>query len=241
MVVPITQPRDAVMLQGSTNVWLPEGTWVDIFTGTVYGGNRLLAMSRDLSGIPVLMKAGEILPLAMDVSNDVESNPERMEVLVAVGADADFTLIEDDGSGASIADVRTARTRLTWNHETRTFTVHAVEGHAECIPLQREWKVTFLSLRGKRERYSVSGTVSRDKASSFQLDVDASMATPDKKQALYELLNRAQFSNTGKEHIWRLISSPSSEMEKVQALRAIDAPASLVDSIIEILGSVGDL
>ena len=238
MVIPITQPRDGVTLQGSTNVWLPEGTWVDIFTGTVYGGNRLLTMSRDGSSIPVLMEAGEILPLAIEVSNDVEANPERLEVLVAVGADADFTLIEDDGTGASVEDVKTARTRLTWDQSSRTFTVHAVEGNVECVPAQREWKVTFLSLKDKGARYSVTGTVSRDQSSSFQMDVDASMETPDKKRALFELLNQAQFSNTGKEHIWRLLNASGDEFEKVQALRAIEVPPSLTDSIVELLGAL---
>ncbi|MEN9711595.1 MAG: hypothetical protein RL441_1587, partial [Actinomycetota bacterium] len=128
MVAPITAPRDGVTLCGSTNVWLPAGTWVDIFTGTVYAGERILKMARDSSSIPVLMRAGEILPMAMHVSNDVETNPAALEVFVTVGADAEFTLIEDDGRGATLADVQTARTRLEWNQAARTFTVHAVEG-----------------------------------------------------------------------------------------------------------------
>jgi len=98
--------------------------------------------------------------------------------------------------------------------------------------------VTFLSLRGKGARYSVTGTVARDQSSSFQMDVDATMATPDKQQALFELLNQSQFSNTGKEHIWRLLNASGDELEKVQALRAIDLPASLVDSIVELLGAL---
>ena len=238
MVAPITQSRDAVTLRGSAQVWLPDGVWVDIFNGCVYQGGRLLTMSRDLNAIPVLMREGEILPLARDVMSDVDSNPSALEVLVTVGADADFTLIEDDGAGANIKDVRAAHTRLTWSQSERTFTVHATEGARECVPSQREWKITFLSLREKGAKYSVSGTVARDQTSSFRLDAEPVLATPDKNQKLFEILNRAQYSNTSKESIWQVLQTHDDEFSCVQALRALDVPSALLDAISEVLGAV---
>lgn len=238
MVAPITRPRDAVTLRASTRVWLPDGVWVDIFSGCVYSGGRMLTMSRDLSSIPVLMREGEILPLTRDVVSDISSNPTALEVYVTVGADADFTLIEDDGTGATVADVHAARTRLTWSQSERTFTVHATEGARDCVPLQREWKITFLSLRDKAAKYSVSGTISRDQTSSFRLEVEPALATPDKNQQLFEILNRAQYSNTSKEQIWQLLQTDSSEFEQLQSLRALNVPVTLIDAISEVLGAV---
>ena len=139
---------------------------------------------------------------------------------------------------APLSELRTARTRLTWHQASRTFTVHAVDGAVDVVPAEREWKVTFLSLRDKGARYSVTGIVSREQTSSFAIDVEPVMATPNKRDALFEVLNRAQYSHSGKEHIWWLINNSSGELEKVQALRAMDAPQCLIDSLVEILGAV---
>lgn len=238
MVAPIAQPRDETTLRASTNVWLPKGQWVDVFNGTVYNGDRLLTVTRSLESIPVLMRAGEILPLNRNATVDINANPDALEVFVTVGADADFTLIEDDGRGATIKDVRTARTRLRWNQSAQTFTVHAVDGAADCVPMQRDWKITFLSLRDKGLRYSVSATINRDQTSSFRLDVEPVLATPTKQQAMFEILNRAQYSNAAKEQVWRVLQSPGSEVDRVQALTALNAPVSLVTALTELLGAV---
>lgn len=40
----------------------PEGKWYDIYTGMIYDGNRVLNMYRGLESVPVLAKAGAILP-----------------------------------------------------------------------------------------------------------------------------------------------------------------------------------
>lgn len=81
-----------------TKTWLPEGKWTDIFTGDEYeidkgGENRVLL--RTLESIPVLAKAGAILPTSMDKGNGAR-NPEKLSVAVYNG-DGEFTLFEDDG------------------------------------------------------------------------------------------------------------------------------------------------
>ena len=111
IVAPVTAPRDRVTLRGAVRAWLPAGTWIDIFTSTVYDGDREIELHRDSGSIPALLRAGGILPLASEDDLDATRNPERLELLVAPGADGAFTLIEDDGTGATPGDIPTARTR----------------------------------------------------------------------------------------------------------------------------------
>ena len=47
LVAPITTPRDPVTLRGAVRAWLPPGTWIDIFTSTVYEGDREIELHRD--------------------------------------------------------------------------------------------------------------------------------------------------------------------------------------------------
>ena len=52
IVAPITTPRDPVTLRGAARAWLPPGTWIDIFTSTVYDGDREVELHRDLGSDP---------------------------------------------------------------------------------------------------------------------------------------------------------------------------------------------
>jgi alpha-glucosidase (family GH31 glycosyl hydrolase) len=64
LVAPITSPADPVTGLASVNAWLPEGEWIDVFTRVGYRGGRTVKLHRGLDGIPVLARAGTVLPLA---------------------------------------------------------------------------------------------------------------------------------------------------------------------------------
>ncbi len=111
IAAPITQPMDPVSRSARVKVWLPEGEWVDFFTGTRYQGGRMLAMWRGIETFPVLMKAGAIVPLKdmkvvedrkgmgddlQEYDNSVE-NPEALEVRIFPAAEGRFVMKEDEG------------------------------------------------------------------------------------------------------------------------------------------------
>ena len=47
LVAPITEPADPGTRMGSVDAWLPEGEWIDVFTGLRYRGGRTIALHRD--------------------------------------------------------------------------------------------------------------------------------------------------------------------------------------------------
>ena len=97
LVAPITKPHDEETMMGSTKVYLPNGVWYDFFNHFKYSGNRVITMYRNLYEMPVLVKAGGIIPMAkLTHVNDVE-NPQNMRIKVFAGANNTFTLYEDDG------------------------------------------------------------------------------------------------------------------------------------------------
>ena len=111
LVVPITSPRDAVTLLGAVTAWLPPGVWTDIHTGAVLQGDRTVELHRGPDSIPVLLKAGGILPLAGEDETDAAANPAAFELVVAPGADGSFTLVEDDGTDGGAV----VRTTIRWS------------------------------------------------------------------------------------------------------------------------------
>ncbi|MGN6687761.1 MAG: TIM-barrel domain-containing protein, partial [Actinomycetales bacterium] len=62
LVAPVTAPRDRGTLTGRVPVWLPEGEWVDVLSDRVYDGGREMVMHRPLDTLPVLARAGAIVP-----------------------------------------------------------------------------------------------------------------------------------------------------------------------------------
>ena len=103
LVAPITSHSESLGL-GETEVWLPEGRWTDIFTGTEYEGGRRLRMLRDLGSIPVLARAGTCLPLDACLRNDC-SEPERLLLRVFPG-DGSFELLEGSPEAPAVTAFR---------------------------------------------------------------------------------------------------------------------------------------
>ncbi|OBT83369.1 hypothetical protein VE02_08367 [Pseudogymnoascus sp. 03VT05] len=96
IVAPIVKPRDNRTGQAMVKGWIPPLRHVDIFTGTVYDGDRELNMYRSLEQMPVLAAEGSIIPLdGKLVPDNGCGNPGSFEVFVVVGRDGGFTILED--------------------------------------------------------------------------------------------------------------------------------------------------
>lgn len=67
IAAPVTTARIENLNVAKTKVWLPEGLWFDFFTDTVYQGGRNQNMYRSIDQIPVLAKAGAILPMTDEI------------------------------------------------------------------------------------------------------------------------------------------------------------------------------
>ena len=139
LAAPITQKRSAVTRLAKSTAWLPPGRWVDIFTGIVYDGDRIVAFHRDLQNIPLLLKQGSMVPL--DAFEDAQHGshlPEAIEVVLAVGADGEFTLIEDDSTGNDMTKITYAKTSLVYDQKKGKITIGPTTGP---IVSNRTWSL----------------------------------------------------------------------------------------------------
>lgn len=79
------------------NAWIPQGEWTDIFTGDKYivgAGGVKKQLLRTLDSIPVLIRAGGILPLSRDKGNGT-GNPINMDLWTYTG-NGEYVLYEDN-------------------------------------------------------------------------------------------------------------------------------------------------
>jgi alpha-glucosidase (family GH31 glycosyl hydrolase) len=256
IVAPVTTPRDPVTLRGSVRAWLPPGRWIDLFTETVYDGDRELELHRDGRSIPALVRAGGIVPLAAPDDLDATRNPERLEIVVAPGADGAFTLVEDDGTGTTPDDIPTARTQIAWDQASGALTIAAADDPHGVLPPARTWTVTFLGV-GEDATLQVEGrsadepVVAGGRASVTVRDVPAGEAvrivaevgeaplTHDRPGALFALLNAAQFGHDAKAAAWRTLESGLPPAAMLAELHAQELPRPLIGALSELLTARG--
>jgi len=142
MICPITSPQNKENGMGSVEAWIPEGEYTDIFTGQKYNGSQIITLNRELYSIPVLAKAGAVIPLSADKGNSCE-NPEILEVWVYKGNNT-FIMYEDNGK--TDYKEHTAKTVFINEYNEKTNSVKLtieVQGDTAVIPKNRKYRICF--------------------------------------------------------------------------------------------------
>ncbi|MFD6092987.1 NPCBM/NEW2 domain-containing protein [Oerskovia sp. NPDC060338] len=96
-------------------IYLPEGRWVDYWTGDVLDGGRVLnGYSAPLDTLPVFVRAGAVVPQGM-VARNASLVPEDSAITLDVypQGDESFTLYEDDKLTRAYKDDATSSQELT--------------------------------------------------------------------------------------------------------------------------------
>lgn len=176
IVHPITSPNNDETLTGSVKAWLPEGVWVDFFNGMVYSGNREICLNRTLDTVPVLAKAGAIIPLA-DIKENCNSveNPKSLEIICIPGKNGEFELYEDEGDNQNYKNGLYAITKINTNWEQKAEITIKPEGELSVLPKKRNYT---LLLRGCKDveqskiQVQLSSSFSENKNVTFEKRYD---------------------------------------------------------------------
>lgn len=109
--------------------YLPEGcSWYDYWTNRYYEGGRLVKVDAPIEKIPVFVKAGSIIPTVEDIQYAGQKPEEPMKIYVYPGADAAFTLYEDEGDNYEFETGAFVMTTFFWNERLRTLKVKSRKG-----------------------------------------------------------------------------------------------------------------
>ncbi len=151
LVSPITKPADQYTAMGSVKTYLPQGVWYDFFNHLRYRGGKTVTMFRDLEELPVLVKAGGIVPMMKELNGNHLDNPETMRIKVFAGDSNVFELYEDDGNTKEYLKGAFAVTKLEllWG-ENPVFTIHAPEGDRTVIPAKRSYEIQLVGIKNPK-------------------------------------------------------------------------------------------
>jgi alpha-D-xyloside xylohydrolase len=115
-----------VLDQGTTSrrVYLPAGTdWYDWWTNKRYSGGQWVDAAAPIERIPLFVRAGSIVPLGAAIQNTSERQA-LTEIRVYPGANASFTLYDDDGVTNAYKSGGGRSATLRWDDSSGHFTAN---------------------------------------------------------------------------------------------------------------------
>lgn len=251
LVAPIVAPADPQTGLAYTSVWLPEGEWIDIFTNTRYRGGRKIRMHRPLDTIPVLARAGAVIPLAAASTAPVTDAPEELELSIWRGRDSKGHLVEDDG--ALDPEVSTIQWSTEWDGESLvlqlngdfapsgrakrkvTLFLNGYEGARDVlvnnVPLATELQYEDGGLRIALDTLDLSTLIS--------VEVRGLRAgETHERDMVFRLLDEGEFAHMTKEEAWSAYEAGAAMGDTNLAVAAwgdMEIPAALRNALIEVV------
>ena len=115
-------------------VFIPDGMWMDIWTGETYQGPATIKVSHSLETSPVFVRMGSVLTLADNMKNTSEKDWSHLTLEVFPSADYEGSsvLYEDDTETVAYKDGQYRTTEITLKGDkTQVLTINPAEGSFE--------------------------------------------------------------------------------------------------------------
>lgn len=127
------------------SVYFPAGTaWYDFYTGRRVDGGQRATVSAPYERIPLYVRQGSILPVGPALQYTDEKPADLVTLYVYAGADASFTLYEDEGTNYGYERGQYATIPLTYNEQEGTLTIGARQGQFPGMLQERTFRIVVV-------------------------------------------------------------------------------------------------
>lgn len=250
----ITKEVDKVSRMGAVNMFVPSGRYYDLFTGISYNGDFKGNMFRTVNTIPVLMKAGGIIPLESEETiSNATNNPTSLDIVIGAGADGCFQLYEDDGISDNYVDEQNCLFTKIWvNHDLEKqimdVGIDAPTGNQDLFIQNRKISFVIYGLNEDCQVQKYESTYDKKKH-TLTIDVEdalnnggsirivnAMLANNDTLDNIFEILHRAYITYDLKEKIYNIALSEFAKRDNNfwDILEELDAPSVLKEALREL-------
>lgn len=148
VVEPVTADGDPA----PAKLWVPPGRWIDYFTGRRFRGPRVVTLSVPLSQMPVLVRAGAVIPTEPYAGHTPEHPPRELIATAYPGGSSRFALYDDAGQGFGYQRGQYAWMAIVHSRHGRDDTVRigATRGRFPGELAARMWIVRLLGVARPR-------------------------------------------------------------------------------------------
>ena len=136
--------------------YLPKGAeWYDFWTNQRYKGGQNVTLQTSFDCVPMFVRAGSILPFGPEMQYVGEKSWDSLELRVYPGADATFTLYEDEGDSYNYEKGVYSLIPMHWNNRTQTLTIGSRQGSFPGMLETRQFVVVLPD--GRQQTVSYNG------------------------------------------------------------------------------------
>ena len=118
--------------------------WYDFYNSTYYQGGKNVETTVGIDRIPVFVKAGSIIPMGPVRQYAQEKTDEPIEIFVYAGADAEYTLYEDEGDNYNCESGAFATTRFSWDDKANKLTIHPRQGAFDGMSSPHTYNISII-------------------------------------------------------------------------------------------------
>lgn len=152
-VVDFSQPK-------TTDKYLPKGAqWYDFWTGQLYRGGQTVTINTLFDRVPMFVRAGSIVPIGPEMQYVGEKAWDNLELRIYPGADAHFTLYEDEGDTYHYEQGIYTLIPMHWNERGKTLTIGQRQGRYPGMLESRKFTIVMPDGRTKSVDYNGSEVI----------------------------------------------------------------------------------
>jgi alpha-D-xyloside xylohydrolase len=139
LVSPVTDPG-----VDQRRVYLPNAGWIDFWSGERRPGGKFVLAAAPLETLPLFVRAGSIVPMGPAMEYTGQRAEDPLELRVYPGADADFTLYDDDGLTYDYEKGAYATIPIRWDDARHTLSIGARQGSFPGMPERRIFNIVWV-------------------------------------------------------------------------------------------------
>ena len=154
------------------DVFIPDGEWIDVFSGTIYTGPQTVAIVGDSTVMPLFIRRGAVLPAAEVVSPIESADWPELSLNVYAGGNGAYTLYEDDGETENYLTGAYRKTQIL--HSIHADTVEQIQISPAIGDFGTEYTARTWTLRIHSDKEIRSATVNGRTVQVKKLEKDSS-------------------------------------------------------------------
>jgi len=137
LVAPVVAPMAEGKFYSEKEIWLPEGEWIETFSGTLLNGNQIIKRKITLDEIPVYIKSGSIIPMQSE-----EKENKALVLNIYPGESGETELYDDEGNNQNFINGDYSLTKIS--KSKNKIVIQPSKGDFSNMPEQRSYELRFI-------------------------------------------------------------------------------------------------
>ena len=127
-------------------LYLPQGAgWYDLYSGKWYAGGQTIMADAPYERMPVFVKAGSVIPFGPALQYTSEKPADTITLNIYGGANASFTIYEDEATNYNYEKGMYALVPVTYNESAKTVTIEERKGSFSGMLKKRVFYINLIS------------------------------------------------------------------------------------------------